>query len=153
MVKKFIKIFGIFLAVNLFVCCNISLAESPNTAIKESSDETIIINEEVKNVENNNTDQDKNNMFVEVNTENVEEKIGEAADTVSNFAYVIVYQISDKCLPVCAILILWGAVMYFIMGIRNLYKKRQGLLLMWGAFTFVVIAKIINFLFWFALVR
>ena len=30
-------------------------------------------------------------------------------------------------------------------GIRNLYKKRQGLLLMWGAFTFVVIAKIIGY--------
>ena len=88
-----------------------------------------------------------------INTEGIEEGIQNVADKGESLAYTIVQQISDKSLPVCAILILWGAVLYFILGIRNLYKKRQGLLLMWGAFTFVVIAKIMNFAFWFAFVR
>ena len=83
----------------------------------------------------------------------IEEGVETAANTVNSLAYTIVEQISDKSLPVCTILILWGAVLYFILGIRNLYKKRQGLLLMWGAFTFVVIAKIVNFVFWFAFIR
>lgn len=86
-----------------------------------------------------------------INTENIEEGITDIANKGENLAYRIIEQISDKSLPVCAILILWGAVLYFILGIRNLYKKRQGLLLMWGAFTFVVIAKIMNFAFWFIL--
>ena len=53
-------------------------------------------------------------------------------------------QITTWCLPFCAILVIWGAVQYFILGIRNLYKKRQGLLLMWGSMTFYVIALFIN---------
>lgn len=152
--KRFVKIFGIFLVVSIVICCNFSLAEPPSEAIEESldaSNTTEQINEDVENSETVN--EDKKNQSININTEVLDEGVVKAADTVSNFAYVIVSQISDKCLPVCAILILWGAVMYFIMGIRNLYKKRQGLLLMWGAFTFVVIAKIINFLFWFALIR
>ena len=78
----------------------------------------------------------------------IEEGTKKAADTVNSLAYTIVEQISDKSLPVCVILILWGSIQYFILGIRNLYKKRQGMLLMWGAFTFLVIAKIVNFVFW-----
>ena len=88
-----------------------------------------------------------------VDSQKVEEKIIDIADKGESIAYKIVEQISDKSLPICAILILWGAVLYFILGIRNLYKKRQGLLLMWGALTFCVIAKIMNFVFWFALMR
>ena len=79
----------------------------------------------------------------------IEEGVGEAATTVNSVAYTVIEQISDKSLPVCGLLILWGAILYFILGIRNLYKKRQGMLLMWGAFTFLVIAKIVNFVFWF----
>lgn len=79
----------------------------------------------------------------------IEEGTKKAADTVNSLAYTIVEQISDKSLPVCVILMLWGSIQYFILGIRNLYKKRQGMLLMWGAFTFLVIAKIVNFIFWF----
>lgn len=79
----------------------------------------------------------------------IEEGTKKAADTVNSLAYTVVEQISDKSLPVCVILMLWGSIQYFILGIRNLYKKRQGMLLMWGAFTFLVIAKIVNFIFWF----
>lgn len=79
----------------------------------------------------------------------IEEGTEKVATTVNSLAYTIVEQISDKSLPVCVILMLWGSIQYFILGIRNLYKKRQGMLLMWGAFTFLVIAKIVNFVFWF----
>lgn len=89
-------------------------------------------------------------------TDNTDKLVGtikdgaeKAADTVNSLAYTIVEQVSDKSLPICVLLILWGAILYFILGIRNLYKKRQGMLLMWGAFTFLVIAKIVNFVFWF----
>lgn len=93
------------------------------------------------------------NVTAEQAVNTVKDGVETAAETVNDLAYTIVEQISDKSLPVCTIFCLWGAVLYFILGIRNLYKKRQGLLLMWGAFTFVVIAKIVNFVYWFALVR
>ena len=79
----------------------------------------------------------------------IEDGVGQAADTVNSLAYTVIEQISDKSLPVCGLLILWGAILYFILGIRNLYKKRQGMLLMWGSFTFLVVAKIAYFLVWF----
>ncbi|MBP3284644.1 MAG: hypothetical protein J6M02_04015 [Clostridia bacterium] len=78
-----------------------------------------------------------------ITTEKVEETIDEAANTVNNVVLMVIGQISDKSLPICLLLILWGAVQYFIMGIRNLYKKRNGMLLMWGSFTFMVIAKFV----------
>ena len=129
------------------VAFNFAFAE-PNGVVQ---DET-----KVESVEESNTK--KSGVPFEVdsvtlNTEKAEQKIEDIADKGESLAYKIVEQISDKSLPVCAILILWGAVLYFILGIRNLYKKRQGLLLMWGAFTFCVIAKIMNFAFWFIFMR
>lgn len=122
--KKIGKILGIFLVIGLVIfSCTFAAPINLDTTAADEAVTTI---------------------------ENGVEAVG---STVNSLAYTIVEQISDKSLPVCAILILWGAVMYFILGIRNLYKKRQGLLLMWGAFTFVVIAKIVNFVFWFAFIR
>jgi len=79
-----------------------------------------------------------------ITTEKVETVIDETTDTVNNVVLMVIGQISDKSLPICLLLILWGAVLYFIMGVRNLYKKRQGMLLMWGSFTFLVIAKFVH---------
>lgn len=79
-----------------------------------------------------------------ITTEKVESVIDETTDSVNNVVLMIIGQISDKSLPICLLLILWGAVLYFIMGVRNLYKKRQGMLLMWGSFTFLVIAKVVH---------
>ena len=79
-----------------------------------------------------------------ITTEKVETVINETTDTVNSVVLTIIGQISDKSLPICLLLILWGAVLYFIMGVRNLYKKRQGMLLMWGSFTFLVIAKFVH---------
>jgi len=120
-----------------------SASEPNNTAVTENAKET----------ENSSTGTPFELEGATINTENLEEGIENIANKSESLAYKIVQQISDKSLPVCSILILWGSVLYFILGIRNLYKKRQGLLLMWGAFTFVVIAKIMNFAFWFAFVR
>ena len=126
--KKCIKIFSLVIALAI-VFSNLSFATSFS---------------DYQDIEN-----DKTGEIVET----IEEGTKKAADTVNSLAYTIVEQISDKSLPVCVILILWGSIQYFILGIRNLYKKRQGMLLMWGAFTFVVIAKIMNFAFWFAFMR
>lgn len=109
-----------------------------------SADVTVQSEESNENKSGSPYDFDSSN----VDTAKIEEGLENVAAKGESLAYKIVEQISDKSLPVCAILILWGAVLYFILGIRNLYKKRQGLLLMWGAFTFVVIAKIMNFAFW-----
>lgn len=93
----------------------------------------------------------------EISADNVikktEEGVEKVTTGVNNLAMKIIEQISDKSLPICAILILWGAVLYFIQGIRNLYKKKQGMLLMWGSFTFLVIAKFVNLIFWFVFAR
>ncbi len=123
--KRFSKILGIFFIVSV-VIFSFSFADTPINIDTTATDEAVTT---------------------------IETGVEVVGSTVNSLAYTIVEQISDKSLPVCAILILWGAVLYFILGIRNLYKKRQGLLLMWGAFTFVVIAKIVNFVFWFAFIR
>ena len=122
--KKCIKIFSLVITLAI-IFSNLSFASSFS---------------DYENVENDKTEQIMGT---------IEESTKKAADTVNSLAYTVVEQISDKSLPVCVILMLWGSIQYFILGIRNLYKKRQGMLLMWGAFTFLVIAKIVNFIFWF----
>ena len=149
--KRFSKLVVVFLLSSVLVF-NFSFADIPSDGTNLE-----VKNEQVENVE----EQEKSKKSsapiaiesVGISTEKVEQGIEDIADKGESLAYKIVEQISDKSLPICAILILWGAVLYFILGIRNLYKKRQGLLLMWGAFTFVVIAKIMNFAFWFAFIR
>lgn len=122
--KKLVKVLSMVIAL-VIGSCNLSFATSFS---------------DYENVEN-----DKTSEIVGT----IEEGTEKVATTVNSLAYTIVEQISDKSLPVCVILMLWGSIQYFILGIRNLYKKRQGMLLMWGAFTFLVIAKIVNFVFWF----
>ena len=72
-------------------------------------------------------------------TEDVNNIINNAGNTAMDFAQNIMDQLTIWSLPFCAIGIVWGAVQFFIMGIRNLYKKRQGLLLMFGSMTFYVV--------------
>ena len=74
--------------------------------------------------------------------------IDEACTQVSNFAELVLRQVADKSTPICALLLIYGAVLYFIMGIRNLYRKRQGMLMMWGSLTFWVIAQVAYVVFW-----
>lgn len=130
------------------VVMSVSLADTVPSDQVVQNDNTIVSSEST----------DDSNVPIKVgnttiNTQDIDTKVQEFADAGETFAYKIIEQISDKSAPICAILILWGAVLYFILGIRNLYKKRQGLLLMWGALTFCVIAKVVNFAFWFAFVR
>lgn len=79
---------------------------------------------------------------------NVDKTIDEAGTQVSNLAEVVLRQVADKSTPICALLLIYGAVLYFIMGIRNLYRKRQGMLMMWGSLTFWVIAQVAYVVFW-----
>ena len=71
--------------------------------------------------------------------EEVNNLINNAGNTAMEFAQNIMDQLTIWSLPFCAIGVVWGAVQFFIMGIRNLYKKRQGLLLMFGSMTFYVV--------------
>jgi hypothetical protein len=76
--------------------------------------------------------------------------VGQTADkaleeTLSIAVNVLKY-VTEWSLPFCAILVVFGAVQYFIVGIRNLYKKRQGLLLMFGSIAFYTIIVVLNFI-------
>ncbi|MBE5812840.1 MAG: hypothetical protein E7314_04215 [Clostridiales bacterium] len=77
------------------------------------------------------------------------EMVNETINTVGNTAMDVALNILDQAttwsLPFCAIFVVFGAVQFFIMGIRNLYKKRQGLLLMFGSMTFYVILVVVDF--------
>lgn len=139
--KRFSKIILVFLLVSVL---GFNFAFADTVEAQGSADVTVQSEESNEKKSGSPYDFDSSN----VDTAKIEEGLENVAAKGESLAYKIVEQISDKSLPVCAILILWGAVLYFILGIRNLYKKRQGLLLMWGAFTFVVIAKIMNFAFW-----
>ena len=79
-----------------------------------------------------------------ITEEQVNKVVDEATNTVESVALKIAEVVSMISLPIGLLLILWGAVLYFIMGVRNLYKKRQGMLIMWGSATFIVIAKFIH---------
>lgn len=150
--EKIKKIIVVLFLINVIVF-NFTFADTSHDGKNFENED---VQQESENISEENSSQSSTPIEIQgttVNTENLEEGLVEIADKGENLAYKIVEQISDKSLPICAILILWGAVLYFILGIRNLYKKRQGLLLMWGAFTFVVIAKIMNFAFWFAFMR
>lgn len=126
--KKFIKLFSVvmFLAV---IICNFSFA----TSFSDVAGDAVTVN-------------GINLPVTSEQAQDVTEKVGEE---VSNWALTIMGVVSSVSLPICALLCLWGAVLYFIMGIRNLYKKRQGMLLMWGSFTFLVVAKVAYFIVWF----
>lgn len=78
----------------------------------------------------------------------VDKTLDEAGTQVSNFAEIVLRQVADKSTPLCALLLIYGAVLYFIMGIRNLYRKRQGMMMMWGSLTFWVIAQVAYLVFW-----
>lgn len=148
--KNFSKIVVSFLVMSVLVF-NFSFAEPLNDVNVETNNGQAISSEDMQTTEKNNVP-----FMVEgtnVNTEKVEQGIENIANKGESLLYTVIGVISDISLPICALLVLWGAVLYFILGIRNLYKKRQGLLLMWGAFTFLVIAKVVNFAFWFAFVR
>lgn len=80
-------------------------------------------------------------------TEQVNNAIGTVGDGVKNIGQTILDKISSWSLPICALLVVWGSVQYFILGIRNLYKKRQGLLLIWGSITFYVITLFASLIF------
>ena len=75
----------------------------------------------------------------------VNDFVNDAGNTAMDVALNVLDQATIWALPFCAIFLVFGAVQYFIMGIRNLYKKRQGLLLMFGSMTFYVIIVIVDF--------
>ena len=77
--------------------------------------------------------------------DNVEENTDQALDGVIKVVVTALRYIAEWSLPFCAILVVFGATQFYIMGIRNLYKKRQGLLLMFGSIAFFVIIVILNF--------
>lgn len=76
----------------------------------------------------------------------IENTVNEFGDTTTATVVEVMKYVAEWALPFCAILAIFGAVQYFIMGIRNLYKKRQGLLLMFGSITFYVILLVVNFI-------
>ena len=78
-------------------------------------------------------------------TDTVNNTISTVGGTAMDVALNILDQATIWSLPFCAIFVVFGAVQFFIMGIRNLYKKRQGLLLMFGSMTFYVIIVVVNF--------
>jgi len=77
--------------------------------------------------------------------DNVEETTDEALNGIIKVVVNTLRYIAEWSLPFCAILVVFGATQYYIMGIRNLYKKRQGLLLMFGSIAFFLIIVVLNF--------
>ncbi|MBQ7668481.1 MAG: hypothetical protein IJS47_04070 [Clostridia bacterium] len=102
----------------------------------------------------NNTSSSSNNDTASIldnfNKDKVNSTITDVGDGAASFGKQILDQIVMWALPFCALAIVWGAVCYFVLGIRNLYKKRQGMLLMWGSLTMYVVIVfadlIVNFL-------
>jgi len=78
--------------------------------------------------------------------ENVEQTADQALTGAVDVVVDTLRYVTEWSLPFCAILLVFGAVQYYILGIRNLYKKRQGLLLMFGSMAFFAIMVILNFI-------
>ena len=127
--KKIIVFFAIFLVI--FSGTFISFAEPENVA---QPDNTQAVN-------GNNSAQTVLDSISGTDINNAVNKVG---NTAMGVGQNILDQIASWSLPICSLLVVFGAVQYFILGIRNLYKKRQGLLLMWGSITFYVIVVFVN---------
>ena len=84
------------------------------------------------------------NAIGNISDDDINKTINKAGNTAMSVGQNILDQITMWALPFCAIAVVWGAVQYFVLGIRNLYKKRQGLLLMWGSMTLYVVTLFIN---------
>lgn len=54
----------------------------------------------------------------------------------------ILYEVKRVSLPISCITIIAGSMMYFILGPRNLARKKYGQMLMFGGFTFWTLAQI-----------
>ena len=69
------------------------------------------------------------------------------AESISKSTYgiatTILYEVKRFSLPVCTLIIIAGAMIYFILGPRNMARKKFGYMLMFGAFTFWTIAQIV----------
>lgn len=133
--KKISRFVLMFLLLNVVT---FSFSSADNAESVQPSD-PVVIQEQTSQTENSETIK---NEGTSINTEDIKEGIKGVTDVGESLAYTIILEVGDKSVPIAFLLVLWGAVLYFILGIRNLYKKRQGLLLMWGAITFVLIAKI-----------
>lgn len=134
MKKKILAMIMIF----TFMVPTLGLAEN----FTQPSQQTVISSSE------NQFSQFTGNSSSQITKDKVDKTIDEAGTQVSNFAELILRQVADKSTPICALLLIYGAVLYFIMGIRNLYRKRQGMLMMWGSLTFWVIAQVAYVVFW-----
>ena len=94
----------------------------------------------------------KNQSFLDNLTEqNIDNKINDVGSGAANIGRNILDQLAAWSLPFCLLLVVWGSVQYFVLGIRNLYKKRQGLLLAWGSVTLYVIIVTANLILTFVL--
>ena len=127
--KRFSRIILVFFLVNV-LAFNFTFADTP---AEVPDDAEVSVESDVQQTNTESETKTSNTPFelegTTINTENIEEGITDIANKGESLAYRIVEQISDKSLPVCAILILWGAVLYFILGIRNLYKNNPKLTL------------------------
>ena len=108
----------------------------------------VLVNQNVVTMSGNQSSQITGTSGTQFGNINVDKTIDEAGTQVSNLAELVLRQVADKSTPICALLLIYGAVLYFIMGIRNLYRKRQGMLMMWGSLTFWVIAQVAYVVFW-----
>jgi len=147
--KKFSKIILVLLLVNV-ITFNFAFADNV-TDVDVTENQTV--SETTTEAEEMNKSSESNVPFeveeTKLNTDKAEEVIDTVKEKSESIMYKIIKAAGDISLPICFLLVLWGSVLYFILGIRNLYKKRQGLLLMWGALTFLVIAKVMVLVGWF----
>lgn len=127
--KKIIVFFAIFLVI--FSGTLISFAASADVVQPNTSESSNVTN----------SSQSVLDSISEADINNTVNKVG---NTAMGVGQNILDQIASWSLPICSLLVVFGAVQYFILGIRNLYKKRQGLLLMWGSITFYVIVVFVN---------
>ena len=121
--KKIIVFFAIFLVI--FSGTFISFAEPDNTQAVNGNNSAQTVLDNISGTDINNA-------------------VNKVGNTAMGVGQNILDQIASWSLPICSLLVVFGAVQYFILGIRNLYKKRQGLLLMWGSITFYVIVVFVN---------
>jgi len=139
--RKKIIVFLMLLVILMIPCLGVAqneFVQTPATVVNQNVNQQVISG-------GNQSSQITGTSFTNLD---VDKTIDEAGTQVSNLAELVLKQVADKSTPLCALLLIYGAVLYFIMGIRNLYRKRQGLLMMWGSLTFWVIAQVAYVVFW-----
>jgi len=99
------------------------------------------IQKEKENLENFGLNDEK------LSSEQAERSFSDVSRSTYKFTMTVLTEIQRNSFPVCLLGIIGGALIFFALGVRNIHRRRFGLMLMYGFLTIWAIAQTAPFIF------